>query len=235
MNESGPLVSVVIPALNEESNILAAITAARRSYTEQQVEILVVDGGSTDRTVEVAQACAAVILSSRGRAVQMNQGAAASKGEILVFCHADSLLPDQWREAVIHALSDPGVSGGAFQTIIHPPKGILHLVNRFNFPADWRIIFGDLCQFMRRETFHSVGGYPEIPLMEDVEMGRLLYSAGRIVRTPLRVQTSSRRFIENGPLRQWLLSLSLMIRYLYFNHTPEQVAARYRSTREEIL
>ncbi len=235
MEEAEKLVSVVIPALNEEKNIFAAVEAARRSYTDQQVEILVVDGGSSDRTVEVAQGCAAVIRSSRGRAVQMNQGAAASRGEILVFCHADSRLPDQWREAVIHALSDPGVSGGAFQTIIYPPKGILHLVNRIDFPADWRIIFGDLCQFMRRETFLSVGGYPEIPLMEDVEMGRQLHTAGRIVRIPLRVQTSSRRFLENGPLRQWLLSLSLMIRYLYLNHTPEQIAARYRSTREEIL
>lgn len=233
MNKLEPSVSVIIPALNEEQNISAAIAAAKRSYSDDQVEIIVVDGGSSDSTVELARSAAIVIEDERGRAVQMNRGAREASGRLLVFCHADSRLPDGWLEAVSDALTDPAVSGGAFQTRITPPKGILHLINRINFPADWRIIFGDLCQFMRRETFIDVGGFPEIVLMEDVEMGRKLHQVGRIVRVPLRVETSSRRFIENGPLKQWLLSMSLMIRYLYFGASPEDIAAKYRSSREE--
>jgi GT2 family glycosyltransferase len=165
----------------------------------------------------------------------MNRGARASSGEILIFCHADSLLPAGWREAAIAALDRPGVSGGFFQTLILPEKGILRLINRLKLPADWRIMFGDLAQFMPRRVYDLVGGFPEIPLMEDVEMARRLHSAGKIVRLPLRVVTSSRRFLENGPLRQWLLSLRCMIGYLYLGATPEEIARVYRSSRERDL
>jgi hypothetical protein len=163
----------------------------------------------------------------------MNRGAKASHGEILVFCHADSRLPAGWREAVIKALRHPDVSGGAFQTLLLPENGILCLINRLKLPADWRIMFGDQAQFMRRATYNQVGGFPEIPLMEDVEMARQLHRAGRLVRVPLRVVTSSRRFLENGPLRQWLLSWRCMIRYLYLGATPEDIVRVYRSSREE--
>jgi hypothetical protein len=165
----------------------------------------------------------------------MNHGARASSGEILVFCHADSQLPQGWREAVIAALDRPQVSGGFFQTLILPEKGILCLINRVQFPADWRIMFGDLAQFMSRRIYDQVDGFPEIPLMEDVEMARQLHGAGEIVRVPLRVITSSRRFLENGPLRQWLLSFRCMIRYLYLGATPEDIVRVYRSSREREL
>jgi rSAM/selenodomain-associated transferase 2 len=225
---------VIIPALNEAENIARTIRAARRDYAANQVEIIVVDGGSTDGTPELVPLDASLIRSPRGRAVQMNRGAQASSGEILIFCHADSLLPAGWREAVIEALDPPGVSGGCFQTLLWPEKGILRLINRLRFPADWRIMFGDLAQFMPRAIYDRVGGFPQISLMEDVEMARQLHGAGKLVRLPLRVITSSRRFLENGPLRQWLLSLRCMIRYLYLGGTPEDIAEVYRSSREEI-
>lgn len=93
---------------------------------------------------------------------------------------------------------------------------------------------GDQGQFMSRATFERVGGFPEIPLMEDVEMSRALHKAGRLVRAPLRMTTSSRRFLERGPLRQWFLAVTNMIRYLYLGATPEQIADKYRSSREEL-
>jgi rSAM/selenodomain-associated transferase 2 len=228
-------VSVIIPTLNEAKNIARTILAARRNYTLDEVEVIVVDGGSTDGTPDTVPPppYARLIRSPCGRAVQMNCGARTSSGDILLFCHADSQLPPGWYEAVVEALSHPGTSGGAFQTLLLPEKGILRLINRLEFPADWRIMFGDLAQFMPRTTYDQVGGFPEIPLMEDVEMSRRLHRVGKLVRIPLRVITSSRRFLENGPLRQWLLSCRCMIRYLYLGATPEDIVNVYRSSREK--
>jgi rSAM/selenodomain-associated transferase 2 len=227
------LVSVVIPALNEAENIAETVAAARRGYSDDEVEIIVVDGGSTDGTPERVPPGVALISSPRGRAVQMNRGAAASHGEALAFCHADSLLPAGWREAIVHALAQHGVSGGTFQTLILPAKGILHIRNHMRFPANWRIMFGDQVQFMSRATFEQVGGFPEIPLMEDVEMARVLHEAGKLVRIPLRVTTSSRRFLERGALCQALMNARNMFRYLYLGATPEDIVRVYRSSREE--
>ena len=232
--QDSALVSVIIPALNEAENIQQTVAAARQTYAPEAVEIIVVDGGSTDGTRELVAPIATLLQSPRGRAVQMNHGAAAAHGEILVFCHADSRLPAGWREAVLFALRDPAISGGTFQTLILPPNWFLKIRNHWVMPARWIIMFGDQVQFMRRETFVRVSGFPEIPLMEDVEMMRALHKAGRLVRIPahLRVTTSSRRFIERGVLRQTLLNVWNMARYLYLDATPEQIARSYRSSRE---
>ena len=228
------LVSVIVPALNEEKDIRPAVDAARRDYSSAEVEIIVVDGGSADRTIERVPDHARVIQAPRGRAVQMNRGAAAASGEIYVFCHADSRLPEGWREGVLDALRQPDVSGGAFRSLFLPERGlILAFRNRFPFPVDWRWMYGDQAQFMRRDTFERVGGFPEIPLMEDVEMSRLLHREGRLVRLRLRTVTSSRRFLERGVLRQTLLNVWNMMRYLYLGATPQEIARSYRSSREE--
>lgn len=231
------LVSVIIPALNEAENIPRTVHAARRGYPPEEVEILVVDGGSTDGTPERVplEPGTRTIRSPRGRAVQMNRGARASRGEILVFCHADSQLPPGWREAVVDALGRPGVSGGAFQILLWPEKGILRLFNRCRLPADWRIMYGDVGQFMPRSIYDRVGGFPEIPLLEDVEMARQLHGAGKLVRLSLRVITSSRRFLENGPLRQLLMDVWCMARYLYLGASPKEIARAYRSSRERAV
>jgi len=228
------LVSVIIPALNEAENILTTLASVRRDYRPDQVEILVVDGGSVDGTPDVVPEHVILIHAPRGRAVQMNRGAHASHGQVLLFCHADTLLPAGWREALIKALDTPGVSGGAFQLTYQPARGYLRLRNHLRLGAGWRTMMGDQGQFMSRATFERVGGFPEIPLMEDVEMSRALHKAGKLVRVPLHITTSSRRFLERGLLRQWLLSFTNVVRYLYLGATPEQIAARYRSSREDL-
>jgi rSAM/selenodomain-associated transferase 2 len=222
------LVSVIIPALNEAESIQATIAAARRDYTPDQLEILVADGGSSDGTRERVPPDETLIETARGRALQMNAGARASHGEILVFCHADSLLPAGWRESVMELLSTPGVSGGTFQVALMPDAHWwLRWHNRKVFPAGWPWMFGDQGQFMTRATFEQIGGFPEIPLMEDVEMSRALQRVGRPVRSPLRIITSSRRFLERGVLKQWAGNWLRLLRYVYLGATPEQIARTY--------
>lgn len=229
------LVSVIIPALNEAENIARCIADARRDYTGDEVEIIVVDGGSTDGTPDRVPNDVTLLASPRGRAVQLNRGAAAADGDILVFCHADSFLPAGWREAVIDALRNPAVSGGTFQTLILPANWMLKIRNHWVLPPRWSLMYGDQVQFMRCETFEAVGGFPEIPLMEDVEMSRALHDAGRLVRIDpdVRVITSARRFAERGYLRQSLLNGWNLFRYLNLGATPEQIARSYRSSCEE--
>ena len=221
------LVSVIIPTLNEEVLILDAIRAASRDYGPEELEIIVVDGGSQDETRCLIPSDVAMIQSKPGRAVQMNLGAAHANGDILVFCHADSLLPGGWREAVIKELRKPGVSGGTFQLSIEPAKGILKLRNRINYPANWRLMYGDQVQFMMRRTFQQIGGFPELPIMEDLEMSRSLAQIGQLVRINLRVKTSSRRFAEDRPRRQWLLSIKCVILYLYLGKTADEIKSIY--------
>lgn len=227
------LVSVIIPALNEAGAIQHTILAARRDYKPDQLEILVVDGGSTDGTPDLVPSGVPLIQGPRGRAVQMNAGAQASHGDILLFCHADSQLPAGWRESVIETLNLPGVSGGTFQVTMKPDHHwLLRHHNRKVYPAGWAWMFGDQGQFMARATFDQIGGFPEIPLMEDVEMSRALHKAGRLVRSPLRITTSSRRFLERGVVRQWVGNWIRLVRYVYLGATPEQLIPTYRSTRE---
>jgi rSAM/selenodomain-associated transferase 2 len=221
------LVSVIIPTINEEAFIQDTIKAVRQDYDRDQVEIIVVDGGSQDQTLSLIPADASLIKSSPGRARQMNQGAKFASGEILVFCHADCILPAGWREAVIEALEKPGVSGGTFQLSILPEMGILKLRNRINYPANWRLMYGDQVHFMKRSTFDAVGGFPVLPIMEDLEMSRSLNNFGQLVRIPLRVRTSSRRFSNQKPRRQWLLSIRCVILYLYFGKTAEEIDRIY--------
>jgi rSAM/selenodomain-associated transferase 2 len=221
------LVSVVVPALNEATEIERAIAAARRGYDGDEVEIVVVDGGSTDGTPDLVPARDRLLTTPPGRAVQMNRGAAAARGDVFVFCHADSRLPPGWRRPVLEALGQADVSGGSFGIRHEPARGILRFLNTLSYPADWRLMYGDQAPFTSRIAFERVGGFPEILLMEDLELMRRLHRIGRLVRLPLRVTSSSRRFLERGPLRQFLLDVSLVLRYLYLGAEPEQLAQRY--------
>jgi rSAM/selenodomain-associated transferase 2 len=227
------LVSVVIPTLNEADNIERTIASARRDYGTEAVEIIVVDGGSTDGTPDLVSPPSTLLQSPPGRGVQMNRGAEAARGGILLFCHGDTQLPSGWREPVAAALSRPKVSGGTFAIRFCPARGILHLVNHLPIPADWRLMYGDQAQFMRRTTFDHVGGYPQIPAMEDMEMMRALHRVGKLVRIPLRVTTSSRRFLERGPLRQMWLNAQVITRYVFFGATAEEISRDYYVTRRD--
>lgn len=226
------LVSAIIPTLNEEENIVKTITSLKQDYSPDQLEIILVDGGSTDNTLALIHDYVTVINGQRGRAKQMNAGAALAHGECLAFVHADTVMLNGWREEVIEALSDPWVSGGTFQCTLVPAKGLMKILNLFTFPAWWKIMYGDQVQFMTADTFKRVGGFEDIPLMEDMDMSRKLHLAGRLVRSKQRTYTSGRRFIENGVLRQYWTNLRCMFRYLYLGATPEEIQKIYQSSRE---
>lgn len=226
-------ISVIIPALNEEDTILTCINAARRDYTSQEVEIIVADGGSCDRTLEKIPQEVTTIQTQPRRATQMNAGATQAGGEVFLFCHADTHLPEGWREDVIEALSEPQVAGGVFRSQFEPAVGILKWRNRIVFPEKWWLMYGDQCQFTYCSTFEDIGGFPEIPLMEDVELSRALSKRGKVVRLKQRAITSSRRLLEKGVLRITIKNIIRVIGYHHFGVSAEQIAKGYHSSREE--
>jgi rSAM/selenodomain-associated transferase 2 len=229
-----PDISIIIPALDEEASIARAIRSCREAGP---CELIVVDGGSRDRTVGIARGRAdAVIAAPRGRAAQMNAGSAVARGEVLLFLHADTLLPWGSVPAVLGALQNPGVIGGAFRVHLAASAGAGRYV-RAALGVTGRMIGaracvarafpGDQAIFARAEAFRAVGGYPEIPLMEDVELSRRIRRAGKTVLLPLRVETSGRRWEAWGPLRTVLFMWRLRIGYL-LGRTPSRCAEAYR-------
>lgn len=229
-------ITVVIPTLNEEKNLPR--TLARLSAAALR-EIIIVDGGSTDNTVSLAEEFCAhtlnarIIMSSRGRARQMNEGAKASQGEILLFLHADTQLPAQAGPIIELALSmHHSAVGGRFNVRFDNPsvwgRVISFFMNRRSRVTG--ITTGDQALFVRRHVFERLGGFSEIPLMEDIEFSSRLQQAGRTVSLRDAVITSFRRWETQGPLRTILLMWAL--RFLYWaGVSPSRLSRWYKVVR----
>jgi rSAM/selenodomain-associated transferase 2 len=191
--------SVVIPTLDEETRIGARLDEL--AGTPGVDETVVADGGSRDGTIDVASSRPGVriLRAPRGRAAQQNAGAAAAKGDVLLFLHADVSLPSDARSHVERALDDPTVVAGAFRTWTVPDSRrsllapMLHLADVRSRHSG--LPYGDQAIFVRAEAFRSVGGFPEQPLMEDLELSRRLRRLGRIRIVPASVRVSGRRFL----------------------------------------
>lgn len=179
--------------------------------------MILVDGGSDDATIQVAARFSAVRLlaSPRGRARQMNAGARAARGDILLFLHADTWLPEGGLGAVSAALDDARVVGGRFDVRFDSPRPVLRMIAFFmNLRSRASgISTGDQAIFVRREVFETMGGYPDMPLMEDIELSRRLKRRGRLVALPSRVTTSARKWEREGALRT--MALMWALRFLY--------------------
>lgn len=195
--------TVVIPALDEADQIAGAIESAR----DPGAEIIVVDGGSEDGTAERAAALGVRLVDSApGRARQLDAGARLAKGDTIVFLHADSRLPRGWAAGVRHALGDSRVVGGAFRLRFEPRPPALRLIEwgvRLRV-ALLGLPYGDQALFVRRAALESLGGIPQAPIMEDLDLVHAMRRVGRVARIPLAVTTSSRRYLEAGALRAWL-------------------------------
>lgn len=195
--------SVVIPALDEGGHIEAALASA----SAPGVEVLVVDGGSRDDTVARARRAGARVLSTTpGRARQLDVGARAATGEVLLFLHADTVLPQGFEAAVFRSLEDPAVSGGAFRFRFDRRSLPLRIVEwgaRLRV-ALFRLPYGDQALFLRRSVLESLGGVPQVPIMEDLDLVRAMRRAGRLALLPLPAVTSCRRYEAGGVLRTML-------------------------------
>jgi rSAM/selenodomain-associated transferase 2 len=207
-------ISIIIPAINEAGNIKQTIATTQRSTN---IEVIVVDGGSQDDTVAIAGSLGVkVISSSPGRAVQMNTGAALASGDILLFLHADTLLPVGFDEMIRAALQQPGVIAGAFALRINADLASLRLVEKGVY---WRsrllqMPYGDQAIFMTKAVFQQVGGFPELPIMEDFELIRRLKRLGKITILRVPVITSARRWLQKGVFKTTLINQIVIIAYL---------------------
>ncbi len=225
-----PSVSVIVPTLNEEGVLAATLERARQPNVQ---ELIVVDGGSADTTSTIAARYATLVLSApRGRAAQMNAGAARARGDILLFLHADTLVPDGFAHAILAACNDPGVIGGRFDVRLEPSSPLIRLtgelINRRSRLT--RISTGDQAIFIRRQIFEELGGYADIPLMEDIDLSRRMKRAGRIACLHERVTTSARRWQKKGVVRTILLMWSLRVLY-FFGVSPARLQRVYANTR----
>ena len=210
-------ISVIIPTLNEASTIAQTLehlrTLPRNGIT---LEVFVVDGGSQDGTQTLVGDHARVLISTPGRARQMNAGAQEATGDVLLFLHADTLLPETGLRDIRDALSDPDIVGGRFDARTDCDSGLLWVVCRLVSLRSrlTRIATGDQAIFVRRETFRSMGGYADIPLMEDVELSCRLKTQGSIATLRSCVTTSARRWKTDGIL--YTIFLMWTFRFLFF-------------------
>lgn len=221
-----PFLDVVLPVLNEEGSVARAVASAHDPAVST---IMVVDGGSEDATIAVAcDAGARVIRSRPGRSVQMNAGGQATCAEAVVFLHADTVLPPGFGARIGAALRDPAVVGGRFDVSLSGADPRLRMVEFFmNMRSRLTgISTGDQAIFVRRHVFEEMKGFREIPLMEDVDFTSRLRKQGRLAALRDRVETSSRRWEQNGILRTIVLMWSLRLAYAV-GVGPERLAALY--------
>lgn len=220
-------ISIIIPALNEAGNIARTLLAATAPEVR---EIIVVDGGSTDNTIAIAKAHGAIIHSSQpGRAQQMNQGAAAARGTILLFLHADTLLPPDFQHHIMQIMRRPNTAAGAFRFAIDRP-GIGSRLVEAGVYLRTRLLhlpYGDQGIFVNGDLFKKIGGYAPQPILEDVLLIRALRQYGRIRTATAAAITSGRRWQSLGLCRTTLINQAVMLGYL-FGLPPQLLKGWYR-------
>jgi rSAM/selenodomain-associated transferase 2 len=219
--------SIVMPVFDEAAEIEAALQALA-PYRQRGVEVIVVDGGSSDSSAERARVLAdRVIAALRGRSLQMNAGAAAAQGDVLLFLHADTQLPENADGLVLDGLARSGSAWGRFDVrfdgggLLRVVAAMMNLRSRAT-----SIATGDQAMFMTRAAFDKVGGFPPIALMEDVALSARLKRAGKPLALRARVTTSARRWRAQGTLRTILLMWRLRVAY-FFGSDPNGLAKAY--------
>ena len=225
-----PSLSIVIPVLNEAANMVAALDALA-PLRARGAEVIVVDGGSADETATLAKPLADfVIASARGRATQINAGAAIARGNVLLFLHADTRLPADADRLIREGLAQSGRAWGRFDVAIEGRHPLLPVIAAF-MNARSRltgIATGDQAMFVTRDAFMAAGGFPAIALMEDIELSRRLKRISPPLCLRARATTSGRRWERRGVVRTVLLMWRLRLAH-FFGASPESLARRYNA------
>ncbi len=217
-----------MPVLNESANLQRAIDSTQPS---DNIEVIIVDGGSSDDTCQVAAARGVQIIASpAGRSRQMNLGAAAATGDILLFLHGDSRLPLGFDQLIRQVMSRKEAPiAGAFRLGIDAPQASLRWVERGVW---WRsqvcqMPYGDQGIFLQAKVFQEIGGFPDLPIMEDFELIRRLRQRGKISIVPQPVMTSARRWLQKGILKTTLINQLMVLGYLV-GVSPTRLMELYR-------
>jgi len=224
------MISIIIPALNEAATITDALTALQ-PMRERGHQVILIDGGSRDNTIALAEPLVDTLLySTAGRAVQMNTGASAASGDIFWFVHADTLMIPDTDILLKNALYDSAKKWGHFDTRLSGDAKAFRVIERMmNLRSRLSgIATGDQGIFILHETFKRIGGFADIPLMEDIEISKRLKSAaGRPLCLPCKLTTSSRRWERGGILRTMALMWRLRLAY-WMGANPTDLASQYR-------
>jgi rSAM/selenodomain-associated transferase 2 len=223
-----PVLSIIMPVLNEAA-VLATVLHPLQVLRRRGCELIVVDGGSCDASTEIAISLADQVQTApAGRAIQMNAGAQVAHGDILWFLHGDSLPPPDADRLIVKALHHPKRIWGRFNVRLSGDQPLLRMVETL---MNWRSCFtgiatGDQGIFVRRAVFEQVGGYPVIPLMEDIALSRTLKRISRAACVQHRLVTSSRRWEQNGIFHTILLMWRLRLAY-FLGDDPARLARMY--------
>ncbi|MCX6606886.1 MAG: TIGR04283 family arsenosugar biosynthesis glycosyltransferase [Acidobacteria bacterium] len=223
-------VSVIIPTLNEEIALPGLIDALRR--IDHSIELIVADGGSDDRTCEVARAADRLVTTAKGRGTQQAAGASIATGEVLWFLHADSVPNANSVAAIREALANPSTVGGNFTLRFDGDSQAARTLS-WIYPLlrPLGLCYGDSGIFVRRQAYVTVGGFGPLPLFEDVDLVKRLRRAGRLERLPCVLKTSCRRFEHRNVLGMFAQWTSLQILY-WLGASPDWLARRYAPIRE---
>ncbi|MCG6916020.1 MAG: TIGR04283 family arsenosugar biosynthesis glycosyltransferase [Deltaproteobacteria bacterium] len=225
-----PAISIVIPTLNEEEN-LGAVLASTESNVD--LEIIVVDGGSSDGTTGVAKSFGVRLLTTdAGRARQVNAGGLAARGDVLIFLHGDTRLPRGYEWHILDIMGKPGVVAGAFTLAIDGSEFGFRIIEMLaNLRSRvFQMPYGDQGIFLRREVFRALGGFPDMVLMEDFVFMKGLRKRGKVAILPVAVKTSARRWRKLGILKTTLINQAILLGY-FLGTNPERLARWYRRSK----
>ncbi|MCP5108682.1 MAG: glycosyltransferase family 2 protein [bacterium] len=225
---------MIIPVYKEADNINSTIDSVLKIKGEHSLEIIVVDGDSEGATINCITERPVIRLTSpKGRGVQMNRGAGRASGDILLFLHADTTLPEKAFEEIKDVMAEGKYVGGAFSYAIQSNNLFLRYLYYTSYlrSCGSRIAYGDQAVFLGRDYFERIGGFPEIPVMEDVAiMKKIKKNKDKIYIINDGVNTSTRRFEEDGIFYNWMRNYKLRILY-YFGVSPDRLAKSYPDTR----